>query len=53
MDEEKKQELNKAIEAIRNFCREQRFCEDCPLSNCNYNGKDYYCPAPSGWPDLD
>lgn len=52
MDEIKRKEINDAIAVIRKMCQEQSFCDDCPLSNCNYNGKGYYCTAPGMWQDI-
>ena len=49
MNEEKKQELNKAIAVMREYCHNNR-CEDCILKDCDICG---WAIPPCTWPDID
>ena len=42
MDETKKQELNKAIEVLKDFCNSNA-CQNCPMGKYNCNGYEYVC----------
>lgn len=52
MDEEKKQELNKAIEVLKDFCNSND-CQNCPMGKHNCNRYEYDCEVPGDWELLD
>lgn len=49
MDEEKKQELKKAVAVMREYCKDAT-CKECELDKAEICG---WATPPSTWPDID
>lgn len=52
MDEEKKKQINEAIEVLKDLCNSST-CRDCPMNKYNCNSYEGYCDVPGDWELID